>query len=137
MYSDAPVRNSRRPITTSSNSVGSQSASLSKVSRTSAIAVRRRDSEPPKITSSARRIRSSRGACSPIAQRMASDRLLLPAPFGPTMAVTPGRNSSVVRRGKVLNPCRSIRRRYIRRPLGIENRRQRRTRRRLLRPLLA
>src|SRR5690625_4202345 len=32
--------------------------------------------------------------------------LLLPEPFGPTIAVTPGENSRVVRLPKLLKPCR-------------------------------
>ena len=109
VYSDSPDLNSRRPITTSSNSVGSQSDALSKVSKTSAMLCRERTSDPAKITSSALRIRRLVGACSPSAHRIASDRLLLPDPLGPTIAVIPGGSSTAVRRGNVLKPCSSIR----------------------------
>ena len=37
---------------------------------------------------------------------MASAMLLLPLPFGPTTAATPGGSSRLVRLAKDLNPCR-------------------------------
>src|SRR5262245_42070427 len=48
--------------------------------------------------------RRRRGDCSPITQRIASTTLDLPQPFGPTTAVMPSRNSSVVRSTKDLKP---------------------------------
>src|SRR5688500_9797517 len=42
--------------------------------------------------------------CSPSTQVMASTTLLLPHPFGPTMAVTPWSNDNSERSGKLLNP---------------------------------
>src|ERR1700737_1606213 len=51
--------------------------------------------------------RSSRALRSPRTQRMASTRLLLPEPLGPTTAVMPGSKSSCVFFAKVLNPWTS------------------------------
>ena len=62
-----------------------------------------RFSEPAQTTSSDLRVRSAR-PCSPSAQRRASARLLLPEPFGPTMALIPGPNSTWVRSAKDLKP---------------------------------
>src|SRR5690606_1060620 len=42
----------------------------------------------------------------PVVQRRASMMFDLPEPLGPTMAVTPGENSMVVRSPKLLKPCR-------------------------------
>ena len=74
-------------------------------SRTSAAAVGRRASLPPKITSSIRSPRRLRALCSPRTHVMASMTLLLPQPFGPTMAVTPPSNASSARSGKLLKPA--------------------------------
>src|SRR5512146_1685394 len=52
-----------------------------------------RTSVPLKITSSIFSLRRVLVLCSPRTQRMASTTLLLPLPFGPTMAVTPLGNS--------------------------------------------
>src|SRR5690606_38477462 len=59
---------------------------------------------PEKITSSCLRARRRRELCSPRTQRMASETLLLPEPFGPTTAVTPEPYSKTVRLAKLLNP---------------------------------
>ncbi len=53
--------------------------------------------------------RRERAFDSPRTHRMASTILLFPHPFGPTMAVTPGLNSSLVLSAKVLNPWMSMR----------------------------
>src|SRR5262249_34871665 len=45
--------------------------------------------------------------CSPSTHVMASTTLLLPQPFGPTMAVTPVSKASSERSGKLLNPASS------------------------------
>jgi hypothetical protein len=42
--------------------------------------------------------------------------LLFPDPFGPTITLTPGENSRLVRSGKLLNPFMDIDLRYIARP---------------------
>src|SRR5215831_7527676 len=52
--------------------------------------------------------------CSPSTQRMPSATFDLPLPFGPTIAVMPGLNSSTVRGAKLLKPCSSRRLRYTR-----------------------
>jgi hypothetical protein len=58
--------------------------------------------------------------------------LLLPEPFGPTMTLTPGENSSVVRSGKDLKPFIEIDFRYTAAHLASpECSRSIRTRRRL------
>src|SRR3979411_2424028 len=62
--------------------------------------------------------RSSRALVSPSAQRMASTRLLLPLPLGPTTAVTPGSRAASVRAAKVLNPLSRTRHNLIRSILG-------------------
>ena len=53
---------------------------------TSAMPTGARASEPAKITSSMPLPRRRRGACSPIAQRIASTTFDLPQPLGPTIA---------------------------------------------------
>ena len=59
---------------------------------------------PPKMTSCILAPRRDLLDCSPSTQRMASDRLLLPLPLGPTTAVKPWSNSNRVLSGKDLNP---------------------------------
>src|SRR5277367_3368640 len=59
---------------------------------------------PEKLTSFISPPRRALADCSPSIQRMASRTLLLPQPLGPTMAVTPGWNSRVVRSANDLNP---------------------------------
>src|SRR6058998_63858 len=56
---------------------------------TSAIPIGARLRVPLKITSSILSPRSDFALCSPSTQATASDTLLFPQPFGPTMAVTP------------------------------------------------
>src|SRR3954452_21091775 len=68
---------------------------------------------PAEITSCIEAPRIAPGLCSPSAQSTASVMLLLPEPLGPTMTLTPGENSRVVRSGKDLNPFIEIDLRYI------------------------
>ena len=63
-------------------------------SRTSAAPVGFRASEPLKMTSSIFSPRRLFALCSPMTQVSASATLLLPQPFGPTIAVTPRSNDS-------------------------------------------
>src|SRR5690606_38752664 len=65
--------------------------------------------EPEKITSSMPDARIALYELSPITQRMASTRLDLPQPLGPTMPVRPGSITSVVSSQKDLKPT-SLRR---------------------------
>ena len=60
------------------------------VSDTSAMLNGLRESVPLKMTSAISSPRKALADCSPRTQRMASETLDLPQPFGPTMAVTPG-----------------------------------------------
>src|SRR5262245_10172935 len=69
----------------------------------------RRDAEPLKMTSAISPPRSDLADCSPRIQRTASTILLLPDPFGPTMAVTPSPKSNVVLSAKLLKPTSSKR----------------------------
>ena len=73
--------------------------------RTSAADVGRRPSLPLKMTSSIRSPRRLRALCSPSTHVIASMTLLLPHPFGPTMAVTPSSNARAARSAKLLNPA--------------------------------
>ena len=59
---------------------------------------------PPKITSSILPPRRALVLCSPMTQRMASEILDLPEPFGPTMAVMSLSKFSTVLSGKDLKP---------------------------------
>src|SRR5262249_14549233 len=81
--------------------------------RTSADAVGLRASLPLKSTSSIRSPRRLFALCSPITQVMASATLLLPHPFGPTIAVTPRSNASSDRSENDLNPLISRRSRRM------------------------
>jgi hypothetical protein len=56
--------------------------------------------------------RSDLALCSPSTQEMASERLLLPQPLGPTMAVIPSGKSRATGSTKDLNPEISRRRSY-------------------------
>ena len=98
-----PERYSRRPSSRTPYSTGSRPSALSRTSVTSAMPRAARRSDPAKITSSLLRLRSAR-PCSPRAQRRASARLLLPEPLGPTTALIPGPNSTIVRSAKDLKP---------------------------------
>src|SRR5205085_10540509 len=91
-------------------------------SRTSADAVGLRASLPLKRTSSIRSPRRLLALCSPITQVIASATLLLPHPFGPTMAVTPLSKASSDRSEKDLKPLISRRSRRMAHPLRIADR---------------
>src|SRR5579875_1556320 len=73
---------------------------------------------PAKITSSSRCERKLRVLCSPNTQRIASTRFDFPEPFGPTTAVIPGSNSTVVCSANVLKPNRRNALRRIAFPQG-------------------
>src|ERR1700752_3653614 len=74
------------------------------VSTTSARPSAGRPGVPAKMTSSILPPRSAFAPCSPSTQAMASTTLLLTEPFGPTTAVMPGSNFSVVEVAKDLKP---------------------------------
>jgi len=78
----------------------------SSVSATSAVSRPGRVLVPAKIRSSMASPRSAPARLSPMAQRNASAKLLLPQPLGPTRPVRPGRTSSVARSAKLLKPVR-------------------------------
>ena len=63
-----------------------------------------REELPPKITSSMDWPRRLLALCSPRTQEMASEMLLFPQPFGPTMPVTPPLKSSSCLSQNDLNP---------------------------------
>ena len=63
---------------------------------------------PAKITSSVLAPLRDFMLCSPNTQRIASEILLFPDPFGPITDVIPGINSNMVLSAKDLNPCNSI-----------------------------
>src|SRR5438552_1449473 len=68
-----------------------------------------REVEPLKMTSAISPPRRLLALCSPRIQRTASTMLLLPDPFGPTMAVMPAGKSNRVFSAKLLNPISSSR----------------------------
>ena len=74
------------------------------VSVTSALLRIGRDPVPPKITSSIPAPRIEVGRFSPITQRIASSRLDLPQPFGPTIPLNPGSMNNSVGSTKDLKP---------------------------------
>src|SRR5215510_11968075 len=115
-YSERPERKTRRETVTSLNSVGRMPRSFLKVRWTSAMPSGLRPGEPLKITSSMVSPRSCRALCSPITQRIASETLVLPQPFGPMMPVMPPLKSTSVLSTNDLNPWRSRRWRNIRAP---------------------
>src|SRR5687767_13266322 len=87
---------------------------------TSAIPTAWRDELPAKITSSIDAPRRLFALCSPRTQEMASEMLLLPQPFGPTIPVTPPLKESSCRSQKDLKPLISTcSRRITVRPLDI------------------
>src|SRR5438270_5195809 len=105
-YSLAPSRNIRRVIDTSEYSIGNALSELSMVTVTSARPSGAREEVPAKMTSSILPPRNVLAPCSPITQASASTTLDLPDPLGPTTAVMPGSNRSVVDDAKDLNPRR-------------------------------
>ena len=64
---------------------------------------------PAKMTSSILSPLSALALCAPSTQRIASQMLLLPLPFGPTIHVMPRSNSITVGSANDLNPWSSIR----------------------------
>ena len=92
-------------------------ALLSITSLTSAMPRAGREGVPAKITSAMCPPRSARAPCSPRTQLMASTRLDLPDPLGPTITETPGWNSRTALSAKDLNPRIVIERRNIGRML--------------------
>ena len=112
-YSLSPERNTRRVTCTSLYAKGSLPSWLSIRMETSAKPRGFLFSVPANIISSILSPRRLLALCSPSTQRTASETLLLPLPFGPTTAVTPGLNSSFTFSGKDLKPCKSNRFKYI------------------------
>ena len=93
-------------MTTSSAFTSMRRSELSTVRFTLAKPMAPRLWVPPKITSSILPApRSWRLLVSPSTQRMASEMLLLPEPFGPTTAVMPRSMGILMRSGKLLKPC--------------------------------
>src|SRR5215203_5704626 len=105
-----PAPRSMRRVTSLSPSAPSASPTRSRRIETSAKSRGGRRAVPAKITSSMPPPRSDFGLPSPITQRMASRRLDLPHPFGPTTPVSPGSIRSSDGSTKLLKPL-SFRRR--------------------------
>ncbi len=103
-YSLSPVRYVRRVISTSENEIGNRPSELSNKTETSASPSGLRASFPAKITSSSFPPRRLLLDVSPSDQRNASTKFDLPEPFGPTIAVIPSANVSVVGSANVLKP---------------------------------
>ncbi len=108
-YSLSWLRNTRRVIMTSIASKGKRLDELSKTTVTSANPMLLRLAVPPKIMSSMRLPRRTRGDCSPKTHFTASAILLLPLPLGPTMAVRPSPSSISVLSANDLKPYTSTR----------------------------
>ena len=102
-----------RWIAISENSVAARPSELSITTSTSAARRRPTPLPPAEITSCIEAPRIAPGLCSPSAQSTASVMFDLPEPLGPTITLTPGENSSLVRSGNDLNPFISIDLRYI------------------------
>src|SRR5689334_24031099 len=121
-YSPSPARSSRRTIETSGAPKPSWPSLSSSTSSTSAPRAAWRPGAPAKITSCIDCPRTASGDCSPSAHSTASVTFDLPEPFGPTITLTPGPNSSRVRSGNDLKPLTVIDFRYMRRSLlqGVE-----------------
>src|SRR3954465_14524751 len=88
-YCPSPPRKTRRPMVMRPSSAPGKERSVRRVRMHSAIPSGLRVSEPLKMTSSMLPPRRLLALCSPSAQVIDSERLLLPQPLGPTMAVTP------------------------------------------------
>src|ERR1041385_3297873 len=93
------------------------------LSDTSAMPSGLRESVPLKITSAISPPRNALADCSPSTQRIASATFDFPQPFGPTIAVMPGKKLSVVLSAKDLKPRTVKLFRYI---LDTEEKRKRR-----------
>ena len=108
-YSPSPLRSSRRLIEISENSLPAadpapDSTVVEQDDLDLGVAARRLPSPPAKIMSCIVCPRTASGLCSPSAQSTASVMFDLPQPFGPTITLTPGENTSRVRSGKDLKP---------------------------------
>ncbi len=88
------------------------------VRETSAIPEGLRVSVPLKITSTILEPRNALADCSPRTQRMESEMLLFPHPFGPTTAEMPDSKASTVGSTKDLKPWNSIFFSSMKDPLG-------------------
>ena len=117
-YSPSPARSSRRWIEISGTPRPRLPSLSSRTSSTSAWPAACRPGAPPKMTSCIDWPRTAPGDCSPSAHRTASVTLDLPEPLGPTITLTPGPNSSLVRSGKDLKPLTVIDFRYTPPPVG-------------------
>jgi hypothetical protein len=106
LYSEVPARSVERAMVTSLRSSGSTRDELSRVSSTSAMPSFVRPADPAKITSSIDPPRRLEGAWAPRTHERASAMLDLPDPLGPTITLTPGRNSSTVGSANDLKPDR-------------------------------
>src|SRR5579864_4323931 len=100
----SPPRKTRRPMVMRPSSERGKEGSVARVRVHSAIPSGLRFSAPLKMTSSMVPPRRDLALCSPSTQVIASDRLLLPQPLGPTMAVTPPESSTVTGSTKDLKP---------------------------------
>src|SRR3984957_9936689 len=112
-YSPAPERSNRRRIEIWGTPRPRVPSLSSSTSSTSALLPVWRPGAPPKITSCIDCPRTATGDCSPSAHRTASVTFDFPEPFGPTITLTPGPNSSRVRSGNDLKPLIVIDFRYM------------------------
>src|SRR3982751_1775547 len=103
-YCPSPPRKTRRPMTIRPSSAPGNERSVRRVRTHSAIPSGFRLSEPLKMTSSMVPPRRLLALCSPSTQVIASERLLLPQPLGPTMAVTPPAKRTSTESTKDLKP---------------------------------
>ncbi len=94
-------------MVTSEYSVGKTPLLLSSVSETSAIPRDLREAVPLNTTSFMLLERNIEARCSPKTHRRASTILDLPHPLGPTIAVIPVSNCTLVFWAKLLNPWSS------------------------------
>ena len=104
----SPLRLYLLVMLTSLNSSGRNPSSLFRMRVTSAMLTGLRVCDPANTISSIFLPRRFFADCSPNTQRTASERLLLPLPFGPTTAVTPSSNSITVLSANDLKPDISI-----------------------------
>src|SRR5437868_14902135 len=103
-YSEFPSRYTRRVTRTSCQSTPRSDSQFVNVKETSPNPSGLRKSVPLKMTSAISPPRSAFADCSPKTHRIASEMLLFPQPFGPTIAATPGTKLSVVLSAKDLKP---------------------------------
>ena len=122
-YWPSPERKTRRVTVTSLYSRPRTFSQSEKVMLTSAMPSGLRVSVPTKMQSSIFDPRRALALVSPRTQRMASARLLLPQPLGPTIAVMPGSNCSWMGSAKLLKPINSMRLRYTECPFRCRARR--------------